>query len=81
MNNIWSQKDKDNFCRGSIMKVLHPTFFLSLYIILPIIFILICSFVIYKYYSIYISKKDMNNKKQKLLKENIEDAKELEAIK
>ena len=81
LNNIWSQKDKDNFCRGSIMKVLHPTFFLSLYIILPIIFILICSFVIYKYYSIYISKKDMNNKKQKLLKENIEDAKELEAIK
>ena len=81
LNNIWSQKDKDNFCRGSIMKILHPTFFLSLYIIFPIIFVLICSFVIYKYYSIYISKKDMNNKKQKLLKENIEDAKELEAIK
>ena len=93
MNNIWTQTDKDSFCRGNIIKVLHPKLFLCMYIILFIIFILICIFVINKYYGIYIMKKDRNyidknlinignnnNKNGKFEKENNKDAKEMELI-
>ena len=93
MNNIWTQTDKDSFCRGNIIKVLHPKLFLCMYIILFIIFILICIFVINKYYGIYIMKKDQNdidknlinignnnNKNGKFEKENNKDAKEMELI-
>ena len=57
LNNIWTTKQKDEFCRGNIIKVLHPTLFYSLCIglILIIIFIFICTFN--KYYAVYIGKK------------------------
>ena len=42
--NIWCQKEKDQFCRGNIIKVLYPKLFFSIYIILFIIFILIIFF-------------------------------------
>ena len=72
LKNIWSQKEKDDFCRGNIIKVLHPKLFESLYIILFIIFILICIFVIYKYYGIYY-KKNKNNISKNEDEENIEN--------
>ena len=53
LKNIWSQKDKEEFCRGNIIKILHPKLFLSIYIILFIAFILVCGFIIHKYYKIY----------------------------
>ena len=93
MKNIWSQKDKDSFCRGNLIKVLHPQLFLSVYIFLFIIFILICILVIKKYYGIYVIKKDendvnknlinddnSNDKERKFEKENNDDAKEMEII-
>ena len=72
LKNIWSQKEKDDFCRGNIIKVLHPKLFESLYIILFIIFILICIFVIYKYYGIYY-KKNKNNISKNEDEEKIEN--------
>ena len=53
LKNIWSRKDKEEFCRGNIIKILHPKLFLSIYIILFIVFILVCGFIIHKYYKIY----------------------------
>ena len=61
LKNVWSQKEKDDFCRGNIIKVLHPKLFLSIYIILFLIFVLISFLVIYKYYRIYYIKKKGNN--------------------
>ena len=57
LNNIWTTRQKDEFCRGNIIKVLYPTLFYSLCIglILIIIFIFICTFN--KYYAVYIGKK------------------------
>lgn len=91
LNYIWSQQDKDEFCRGNILKILHPTLFLSVYIILFIIFGFICIFVIYKYYGIYYKKKrkednennnepNSNNKKGKYKEDNSYDEKEMELI-
>jgi hypothetical protein len=60
LNNIWSQKDKDEFCKGNILKVLHPKLFMLLYIVLFIAFVVIISLVINKYYKIYM--KDSFNK-------------------
>ena len=92
LNNIWSQKDKDEFCKGNILKVLHPTLFLSIYIILCLVFGLIFILIIRKYYRIYYSKNNSfsksednennnSNKKRKLEedKNNVED-KEMELI-
>lgn len=44
LKNIWSKKDKDEFCRGNILKILHPKLFLSLYIFIFIAFILLFCF-------------------------------------
>jgi hypothetical protein len=60
LNNVWSQKDKDQFCKGNILKVLHPKLFMLLYIVLFIAFVVIISLVINKYYKIYM--KDSFNK-------------------
>ena len=82
LNNVWSQTDKEQFCRGNILKVLHPRLVLSIYIILFIGFIVICSFVIHKYYGIYYKnerKNSMidNNNDEKLInkKDKINDKK------
>ena len=86
LNNIWSQKDKDEFCRGNIIKVLYPALFLSIYIILCVAFGLIFILIIRKYYKIYYSKNEdnKNNNKNKKLKleennNNVEE-KEMELI-
>ena len=79
LNNIWSQKEKDQFCKGNILKVLHPKLFMLLYIVLFIAFVVIISFVINKYYKIYMEDSfnkddtkdeegDENNKKNLLNK-------------
>ena len=72
IRNIWTNKQKDEFCRGNIIKVLHPKLFLGMYIILIFGFILICSYVFNQYYIVYIKKneidedmKDDNNNKKK----------------
>ena len=57
IKNIWTNKEKDEFCRGNIMKVLHPKLFLSMYVILIFIFILIFGCAFNKYYAVYIRKK------------------------
>ena len=86
LNNIWSEKDKDEFCRGNIIKVLYPTLFLSVYIILCLVFGLILILIIRKYYRIYYSKNEdnKNNNRNKKLKleennNNVEE-KEMELI-
>ena len=76
LKNVWTQKEKDEFCRGNIIKILHPKLFSSIYIILLIAFILILFFVIYKYYGIYYKNErkastiDENNN-EKLINKNI----------
>ena len=82
LNNVWSQTDKEQFCRGNILKVLHPRLVLSIYIILFIGFIVICSFVIHKYYGIYYKNERKNsmidsNNNEKLInkKDKINDKK------
>ena len=57
LDNIWSIKEKDEFCRGNILKVLHPTLFMSLYVILVFVIVLMCVCAIKKYYVVYIGKK------------------------
>ena len=57
LDNIWSTKEKDEFCRGNIIKVLHPKLFLSLYIIIIFIVVLMAFCVFNKYYAVYIGKK------------------------
>ena len=65
LKNIWSTKQKDEFCRGNIIKILHPTLFFSMCILLIFIITLffICTFR--KYYSVYIgkNKEDKNDLK------------------
>ena len=61
LKNVWSPKDKEEFCRGNIIKVLHPKLFLSVYIILFIAFIIICGLVIRKYYNIYYINERKNS--------------------
>jgi hypothetical protein len=89
LENIWSQKDKDEFCRGNILKVLHPILFMSIYVLLCIIFGLILICVLYKYYNIYyVNKKSStksgdneNNKKRKIEEDsNNGEGKEMELI-
>ena len=82
---IWSQDDKDEFCYGNIIKVLHPKLFLSFCILLFIAFGLICIFVIYKYYGIYYIKErkyssNLNNENNKNKQGNNNDEKEMELI-
>jgi hypothetical protein len=57
IKNIWTNKEKDEFCRGNIIKVLHPKLFLSMYVLLIFIFILIFGCAFNKYYAVYIRKK------------------------
>ena len=103
LKNIWSKEDKDEFCKGNIMEVLHPRLFLFIYIFAFIAFILIIALILNKYYGIYYIKKRKNsnsidgeeensneklikktnsfkNKKRKI-KENDEEAKEMDIIK
>ena len=69
LENIWTTKQKDEFCRGNIIKVLHPTLFLSMCILLIFIISLffICTFK--KYYAVYIGK----NKEDKIYLKNNND--------
>ena len=77
LKNIWSKKDKDDFCRGNILKVLHPQLFLFIYIFMFIAFIIIIILVIRKYYGIYyrkrkssISNNEDDIKDEKLINKN-----------
>ena len=77
LKNIWSKKDKDEFCRGNILKVLHPQLFLFIYIFMFIAFIIIIILVIRKYYGIYyrkrkssISNNEDDIKDEKLINKN-----------
>ena len=82
---IWSQQDKEEFCEGNIIKVLHPTLFLCFYIFLFGAFGIICIFVIYKYYGIYYKKERkyssyQNNESNKNKDGNDNNEKEMELI-
>ena len=57
MNNIWTTEEKDEFCRGNIIKILHPNlfYFACIFFIFIIIAMVICVFK--KYYNVYIGKK------------------------
>ena len=73
LKNVWSQRDKEEFCRGNIIKILHPKLFLCIYMILFSGFIIICGFVIRKYYNIYYINErrnsiNENNDDEKLIK-------------
>ena len=57
MKNIWSTKQKDEFCRGNIIKVLYPKLFFALYVIFIFFVILFCLCAFNKYYTVYIGKK------------------------
>ena len=58
MKNVWTNEQKYEFCRGNIIKVLHPKLFFGMNIIIIFIFILICFYVFKKYYVVYFSKAD-----------------------
>ena len=85
---IWSEDDKEEFCYGNIIKVLHPKLFLSFCILLFIAFGLILICVIYKYYGIYYKKErkyssnlnNENNKNKQGNNNNNNDEKEMELI-
>ena len=47
---IWTEKQKDDFCRGNIIKVLYPNIFIILAFTLIIIIIGIFILIIYKFY-------------------------------
>jgi len=82
---IWSQEEKDEFCKGNIIKVLHPVFLLCVYIILIILFGLIGVLVIYKYYQVYVVKRRNKDNVEKNIINNSnnqekKDGKEMELI-
>ena len=70
MKNIWTTKQKDEFCRGNIIKVLHPTLFFSMCIFLIFIISLffICTFR--KYYAVYIGKNKIDKNDLKINSDN-----------
>ena len=57
LENIWTTEEKDEFCRGNIIKILHPNlfYFACIFFIFIIIAMVICVFK--KYYNVYIGKK------------------------
>ena len=57
LENIWTNQEKDEFCRGNMIKVLHPKLFMSMHIILIFVVVLICFCTFKKYYTVYIGKK------------------------
>ena len=57
LENIWTMQQKDEFCRGNIIKVLHPKLFVSMYVIIIFVVILIFICTFNKYYTVYIGKK------------------------
>ena len=77
LKNVWSKEDKEEFCRGNLIKILHPRLFLFIYIFSFIVFILIITLVVNKYYGIYYIKnrKSLNkineeNSNEKLIKKS-----------
>lgn len=70
LENIWTTKQKDEFCRGNIIKVLHPTLFFSMCILLVFIISLffICTFR--KYYTVYIWKNKVYKNDLKINSDN-----------
>ena len=57
LSNVWTTKEKDEFCRGNIIKILHPNLFLFSIIFFVSIVIVMIFCVFKKYYSVYIGKK------------------------
>jgi hypothetical protein len=68
ISTIWSEKEKDKFCRGNIMRLLYPKVYLFLITFMISIFIGCFILLIYKCYILYFKKyknsisKEMENK-------------------
>ena len=68
ISTIWSEKDKDKFCRGNIMRLLYPKVYLFLFTFLIMIFVGCFVLIIYKCYILYFKKykksisKEVENK-------------------
>ena len=83
LQNIWTDKQIKDFCKGYKFKVLYPTAYVFLYVLGLNLLGLFFTFLINKYYYVYASKNENkveNNKKEKkeLLKDD--EAIELESI-
>ena len=85
LQNIWTDKQTKNFCKGNKFKVLYPTAYVFLYVLGLNLLGLFFTFLINKYYYVYASKhgneiknNKKKNEKNELLKNNL--AVELEHI-
>ena len=73
ISTIWSEKDKDKFCRGNIMRLLYPKVYLFLLTFLITIFIGCFILLVYKCYILYFKKNKKSISKEvenKLLDKN-----------
>ena len=82
IENIWTDKQRDDFCFGNIILILHPKIYIILLFLVICLFIYTFGLFIYKYYKNYL-KKQKKSKKNKDYDEDTEkkgNDKELDLI-
>ena len=60
ISTIWTEKEKDDFCRGNILRILYPNGFLFFSVILIALFLGIFILFIYKCYILYLKNNNKN---------------------
>ena len=83
ISKFWTEKEKDEFCNGIIIRVLYPKTFIFVSFSIIVIIILVFIFILYKCYKKYLKQKKISLIKHNNLagkKDNDENSKELELI-